>query len=324
MKRYHTRVPSALRKIRLDHFLTDWLPRALGVPVGRSMLRSLFLAGGVYVNRHCEKRAVAEVYAGAVIEVYVDLDRMLKKSVPQLEEVSIDPDSVVFEDEWLIVINKPSGIPSQPTMDPRRANLFDLMKKFLSERDGVGAPYVGLHHRLDKDTSGLILFTKKEEANKGVSELFSQHQIRKTYQCISWREPGSKPLERGSEFEITNYLGKVSESEGKKKYGEVKSGGDLAQTRFTAIQVFREMVWLRAMPLTGRTHQIRVHCSGARLPILGDPMYFPENILPMIQVPRLLLHAAELDFTHPVTGKKIWMDCPLPEEFVSTLTQGRT
>jgi 23S rRNA-/tRNA-specific pseudouridylate synthase len=125
------------------------------------------------------------------------------------------------------------------------------------------------------------------------------------------------------EFEVRNFLGKVSESHGKKKFGEVSSGGDPALTRFRILQVFRDMVWLTAMPETGRTHQIRVHCSEKGLPILGDPLYFPENLHPLIAVPRLLLHAASLEFKHPMTGAPVRVECPLPGEFIGTLSQGK-
>ncbi len=323
MKRYHTRIPAALRKVRLDHFLIEWLPQAMGKPLSRTTLKTLFFSGSVYVNRHRQKKPLTEVYAGAVIEVYYDSDSATQKGGTRLIDARIDPDSIVFEDEWLIVVNKPSGLPTQPTVDPGRANLYDLMGKYLSGRNPEGKAYVGLHHRLDKDTSGLVLFTKKEEANKGVSELFSGHKIRKTYHCLCWRSPGGPSLEVNGEFEVRNFLGKVAESQGKKKYGAVTSGGDAALTRFQVLQVFRDMVWLTAMPATGRTHQIRVHCSENGLPILGDSLYFPENLHPLIAVPRLLLHAASLEFDHPMTGAPVKVECSLPGEFIGTLSQGK-
>jgi 23S rRNA pseudouridine955/2504/2580 synthase len=323
MKRYHTRIPVALRKVRLDQFLLDWLPQAMGKPLSRTTLRNLFISGSVYVNRHRQKKALTEVYSGAVIEVYYDSDKASQKGGTRLIDARIDPDTIVYEDEWLIVVNKPSGLPTQPTLDPGRANLYDLMGKHLSGRHPSGQAYVGLHHRLDKDTSGLVLFTKREEANKGVSELFSEHRIRKTYHCLCWRSPGAPALEAEREFEVRNYLGKVSEFQGKKKYGAVSSGGDLALTRFRPIKVFRDMVWLTAMPETGRTHQIRVHASENGLPILGDTLYFPENLHPLIAVPRLLLHAARLEFEHPMTGAPIKVECALPGEFIGTLSQGK-
>ena len=323
MKRYHTRIPAALRKVRLDQFILEWLPQAMGKPLSRTTLRTLFFSGSVYVNRHRQKKPLTEVYAGAVIEVYYDSDKAAEKGGARLIDARIDPEWIVFEDEWLIVVNKPSGLPTQPTVDPGRANLYDLMGKYLSGRHPSGNAYVGLHHRLDKDTSGLVLLTKKEEANKGVSQLFAEHRIRKTYHCLCWRSPSAPALEVHGGFEIKNFLGKVSESQGKKKFGAVSSGGDFALTRYRTIQLFRDMVWLTAMPETGRTHQIRVHCSENGLPILGDSLYFPENLHPLIAVPRLLLHAASLEFEHPMTGAPVKIECALPKEFISTLSQGK-
>jgi RluA family pseudouridine synthase len=323
MKRYHTRVPSAVRKERLDHFLLQWLPNAMGKPLSRTELKTLLAEGAVYVNRHRQKNGMTEVYSGAVIEVYHDPDRIAHAGGARLVDSRLDPARVLFEDEWLIVVDKPAGLPTQPTLDPGRANLFDLVRKYLSGRTGNEATYAGLHHRIDKDTSGLVLFTKREDANRGVSLLFSEHRIEKTYQCLCWRRPGSPPFEKGTGFEVRNFLGKVGESNGKKKYGAVDSGGDSAITRFSPVQTFRDMYWLQAMPETGRTHQIRVHCSESGFPILGDPLYFPENILPLTQVPRLMLHAAGQRFVHPMTGDEIRIEAPLPPEFSSTLSQGK-
>jgi len=319
MKRYQTRVPGSLPKERLDLFLFEWLPHAVGQSLSKTQIRTLIASGSVYVNRHRNKTGTCTIYSGAMIEVYFDENKINKDQPTRLMEARFNPEQIVFEDEYLIVVNKPSGLPTQPTVDPNRANLFDLLKRTLSHRDKIVDPYVGLHHRLDKDTSGLVLFTKKEEANKGVSELFSKHLIQKTYHCICWRSPNARTYGVNEEFRIENYLGKVNESGGKSKFGAVKSGGDHAITDFAAIEVFRDMYWLRARPKTGRTHQIRVHTSEALMPILGDPLYFPEKLATFLVAPRLMLHAAELEFIHPITQKLITLSAPLPEEFVEVL-----
>ena len=324
MKRYQTRIPNSMSKIRLDHFLADWLPQALGKPISKTSIRTLVLSGSVYVNRHREKNAVTSLYSGAVIEVYYDEDRMSPHRMARIDEIRLKPENMLFEDEWLIIADKPSGLPTQPTLDPSRANLFDLMKKFFLERDQNASAYVGLHHRLDKDTSGIVLFTKKESANKGISDLFLKHDIQKTYQCICWRSPSAPVMEVGHEFTIENYLGRVGERSGKAKFGSVKSGGDLAITHFKVLERFRDLYWLQAMPQTGRTHQIRVHCSEAGFPILGDAQYFPDKVLSMIQSPRLMLHAAKLEFVHPMTERKIEVSSQLPEEFMRFLSQTKT
>jgi RluA family pseudouridine synthase len=319
MKRLQTRIPGSLPKIRLDHFLANWLPYALGQAVSKTKIRTLILTGGVYVNRHRNKTAATPLYAGTVIEVYYDEERLNAGQATRLEKVRLETSRVLFEDEWLIVIDKASGLPTQPTVDPNRANLYEVVRNFLADRDHIANPYLGLHHRLDKDTSGIVLFTKKEEANKGVSELFSNHVIQKTYQCLVWRSPGSPTYELGEQFKLENFLGRLNDKSEKSRFGAVKSGGDYAVTYFNVQEIFRDILWLEAQPKTGRTHQIRVHCSEHGLPILGDPMYFPKELQTFASVPRLMLHASELSFIHPITEKTVIITCPLPDDFMSVL-----
>jgi RluA family pseudouridine synthase len=321
MNRFQTRIPLSIPKIRLDHFLAEWLPSALSKEVTRSTIRKLIQTGSVYVNRHRCQNAFTPLYSGAIVEVYYDEERIFKDRPRRMEVNRLGTDRILFEDEWLIAVNKPSALPTQPTLDPMRPNLFNLLQTLICERDKNPGAYVGLHHRLDRDTSGVVLFTKKEEANKGVSELFSDHRIKKTYHSIAWRAPGSHPYSVSELFTIENYLGKVNERNGKARYGEVPSGGDLAITDFRVVESFRDAFWLEAMPETGRTHQIRAHLSEAGLPIYGDDLYFPEGVFPLFPPPRLMLHAHKLQFRHPMTRSTMEIEAPLPEEFVNYLSQ---
>lgn len=321
MKRFTTRLPNSAPKTRLDDYIAEWLPTALGSPLSKTKARTLILSGSVYVNRHRNKIPSTIIFPGAVVEVYFD-ESKLSIPDPAVEAVraSISPEKILFEDEWLIVINKDPGVPTQPTIDPNRPNLFDLTKKFLQRREKLQQePYLGLHHRLDRDTSGIVMFTKKETANKGVAELFSQHRIQKTYHCLAWRTPEAPKLNAKEEFEIKNFLGKISAKNETSRFGSVKSNGDPAHTFFRILEVFREAYWLEAKPRTGRTHQIRVHTSEAGLPIMGDPQYFPKNVFPMIKAPRLLLHAYQLEFDHPMTGVPVKIEAPLPDDFFKVL-----
>jgi 23S rRNA-/tRNA-specific pseudouridylate synthase len=154
-----------------------------------------------------------------------------------------------------------------------------------------------------------------------VADLFSKHQIQKTYHCISWHHPGAAKKSTDDAFTVDDYLGKVSERNRKSVFGKVKSGGDHAVTDFRVIEAFREAYWIEAKPKTGRTHQIRVHTSEAGYPIFGDRLYFPEGVHSIYSAPRLMLHALKLEFVHPMTEKAIRIDAPLPETFVQFLTQ---
>ncbi len=315
MKRLNTRLPHSAPKTRLDDFLVGWLTTATGFSISKSKIRTLILSGSVYVNRHRNKIPATEIFGGAVIEVYYDENRLkAQENTVVRNQVSIQSDQVLFEDEWIILMNKPAGIPTQPTIDPNRPNLFDLTREWLAKREGKKEVYLGLHHRLDRDTSGIVLFTKKEMANKGVADLFSEHRIQKTYQCLVWQGNESKKRLAGDTFEVRNFLGRVSPKNETAKFGSVTSNGDPAHTFFRVLEVFRQGYWLEASPRTGRTHQIRVHTSELGLPILGDPLYFPKNVFSMISVPRLMLHAHRLEFNHPVTSAAIKVEAALPED----------
>ncbi|OFZ79450.1 MAG: hypothetical protein A2583_02910 [Bdellovibrionales bacterium RIFOXYD1_FULL_53_11] len=217
---------------------------------------------------------------------------------------------MLFEDDYLIAINKPSGLPSQPTMDAARANLFDSAKALLSADIGGGEAYLGMHHRLDRDTSGVIVFTKSRVANAAMAHAFKEHGIQKTYLALSLR-PAKKPPDR---WHVENNLGVVSRKGGRARYGAVRSGGDRARTDFSLLEASDRALLIEARPLTGRTHQIRVHLAGCGLPILGDDLYGAADGAG-VDVPRLMLHAHLLRLDHPVTGVLLEICAPLPEDF---------
>lgn len=321
MKRFTTRLPNAHPKTRLDDFLAEWLPQAVGRSVPKSKIRTLIFSGAVYVNRHRNKNASADLFGGAVLEVYYDESKMNLDATPVAiaTQVLFKNEHVIYEDQYIIVVHKNAGIPTQPTVDPNRSNLFDLVKKHLSQREKKPEVYLGLHHRLDRDTSGLVMFTKKEEANKGVADLFSEHRIQKSYQCLVWASPEAIQYDVQDRFEVKNFLGKISPKNETARFGSVKSGGDHAHTFFRVLEKFKGAYWLEAQPKTGRTHQIRVHTSEAGLPILGDPQYFPKNVFSTTKAPRLMLHAFQLEFDHPVSGEPMKLESPLPDDFLQVL-----
>jgi RluA family pseudouridine synthase len=222
----------------------------------------------------------------------------------------------------LIVIDKPAGLPTQPTLDASRPSAFSELKAFLQSRDGA-EPYLGLQHRLDRDTSGVLLFTKDPKANAGVGALFSEKTAQKTYQALSVSGPGMPDA-----WELKNYLGIVGKVGKASKYGSVRSGGDPAQTAFRVLERFAGAALVEAQPRTGRTHQIRVHLAASGAPILGDELYGGPLSLRLssgapLRAPRILLHASSLSFRHPMTSADLTISCPLPEDFVRCLVQLR-
>jgi RluA family pseudouridine synthase len=209
---------------------------------------------------------------------------------------------VLFEDEYFIVVEKPCGIPTAPTLDRKRENLFSIVQKFL----GPGA-YVGLHHRLDKDTSGIVLFTKTPEVNKAVTEMFQKHSIQKTYWAVCQKISQAE----ARAWTVKNHLRSKKDRVLKiQKTVAVKSGGDYAETDFQILQSGTSLHLIEARPKTGRTHQIRVHLADSGWPIAGDPLYSDDSR----KFTRLYLHATKIQFKHPVTTQSISIESA-PQEF---------
>lgn len=212
---------------------------------------------------------------------------------------------ILYEDEYFIAAAKPAGMPSQPTVDKRRTDFFTLLKKELAEDRGSQF-YLGLHHRLDRDTSGVMIFTKNKNANEALAEMFKKHHIQKTYVCYT-------RLKKCPEhWEVQNHLAEIRDPVLKKmKMHSVRSGGLKAHTVFRKMETFKKGLLIEAKPLSGRMHQIRVHLSEQDLGIFGDDIY-PAPKSPT--APRLMLHALRLEFTHPFTQNFITIECPLPED----------
>jgi RluA family pseudouridine synthase len=321
------RIEAAQQGVRLDHFLAEALPKALAREITRSQVRRLIMAGAVSRNGRRERIASFTLGAGMRVEVLVDLTKLdsagpsgMRRAV--VKEFTWTPARILFEDEWLLVVDKPAGLPTQPTLDESRASVFTTLKEYLQQRDG-GTPYLGLHHRLDRDTSGVLLFTKDQKANAGVSALFTGKTMRKTYQALA--VAGAKGP---ATWEVENHLGVVGRVGKASKFGAVRSGGDLAQTSFRVLERGAGSLLVEARPHTGRTHQIRVHLAEGGHPIYGDAFYGgPVQLGPVrglaMPVPRVLLHAAELRFPHPVTQAEVAIGSPLPADFEACLRQVR-
>lgn len=213
---------------------------------------------------------------------------------------------VLLEDEDLIFINKPAGLPSQQTIDPRRPHVISELKKQFPGKDFF------LHHRLDKDTSGVLLLGKSQRSNKFLTDIFRQHQIEKTYLALIKKDP---PLSQ-NQWSVKNYLAPVRETnKNRMRMVVVKKGGWPAETYFEKLEERQDFYLVQAKPITGRTHQIRVHLACEKRPILGDNLYGGKSSL----VPRLMLHAQGLSLKHPISGESIAVEAPLPKDFLGVL-----
>jgi 23S rRNA (cytosine1962-C5)-methyltransferase len=205
--------------------------------------------------------------------------------------------TIVFEDDHLLVINKPAGMNTHAPSPYAGEGIYEWLKN----RDPRWSK-LAIIHRLDKDTSGLMVFGKSPVANKSLTSQFATRRVRKTYVLVT-----DKSVAR-NQFLARTTLIRVND-----RYVSSKEKGDLAETQFRKIDPIEAgtvalrrlgMTWMQAEPLTGRTHQIRVHASENGLPILGDTLYDGSPFS------RLCLHAAELAFEHPATRKPISFKAP--------------
>jgi RluA family pseudouridine synthase len=236
------------------------------------------------------------------------------------ETIELSLSQILYEDEWIIAVSKPAGLPSQGTRDPRRDHLIAALERLLTTRDGR-APYLGLHHRLDRDTSGVIILARAKQANKGLTDVFRDRLAKKTYRALCRQDPqrwsSVTPGEwsPGMSWQVDNYLATArGTTTGRQQ--SVRSGGERAQTDFVLLETRLDWAEVEARPKTGRTHQIRVHLAEGGLPIVGDTLYGGTAFAAGHKVWRVMLHALCIELPHPVTGKDLVIESPLPEDYL--------
>jgi 23S rRNA pseudouridine1911/1915/1917 synthase len=241
---------------------------------------------------------------------------------PEPQDIPLD---ILFEDEHLIVINKPVGMAAHPAPGTRDGTLVNALlyhcgansseESSLSGIGGVLRP--GIVHRLDKDTSGILVAAKSDIAHRALSELFSRHDIDREYKAIV---RGSPKYMSGT---VTTRIGRSHHD--RKKMAVLRAGGREAITHYQLEEVYGDTKPLAALLTcrleTGRTHQIRVHMAHLGCPCLGDPVYGSgapakevQAILKELDFNRQALHAGLLGFIHPITGEKLKFRAPLPDD----------
>ena len=272
----------------------------------------------VSIDRKPVTVPAATVTPGASITVRIDASKAFYEREPDDIDFELEESRILYEDQGIIVIDKPSGLPSEATVVASRDHLHAAVKRYLwKTTQSRNEPYAGLLHRLDRETSGVIILTKTREANAPLHAQFQDHSIKKEYIAVS-----SAVLSRyreGMTFRLENMIGRVTAKSARGKWGVVSKEGDLAITDFEVLRVTKEWTAIRARPQTGRTHQIRVHLSSIGLPIAGDSLYGGATRVSGLPVARVLLHAESITFAHPITAIPLTIKAPLPAEFQTFL-----
>lgn len=303
-------------QIRLDAFLRRELPSKINAECSNSKIRRLIVAGTVAVNGRQVMHPAFELRGRSTVSIQFDPEKFFYEKQPDDIHYEVTPQDVLFEDDNLIFLNKPAFFPVEQTITGNRDNLHDALVRFLWARNSSlrNPPYAGIMHRLDRETSGVILFTKTRTVNKDITELFQTHNFDKIYTCLV---PAiqNKKYKTGNTFTVEKFMGRVSGKSQAGKWGSLpeSKGGQYSKTEFTVgpectvdgVACFQ----ITCKLFTGRTHQIRVHLSEAGLPILGDTLYGG------LEAKRMYLHASELCFEPgvlPGQAAKIVVKAPLP------------
>ncbi len=234
--------------------------------------------------------------------------------VPEVRETALEPQDipldVVYEDEDVIVVNKPSGLVVHPAPGHPNGTLVNaLLHHCGSSLSGIGGEKrPGIVHRIDRDTSGLIIAAKNDAAHLGLSAQLSDHTLARTYECLV---VGNLKEDSGT---VDAPIGRHPSD---RKKMAVVVGGRPAVTHWEVIARYAGVTHVRCRLETGRTHQIRVHMAYIGHPILGDTVYGAKKPVPGLT--GQCLHAVGLRFIHPRTGQAVELHCPLPQEFQEQL-----
>lgn len=292
-----------------------------GHKISNSKIRRLLVSGNVFVNDTRIKIPGYVVRRGDRIRIFFDQEKFEFEKSPDDIPFTLENRDVIYEDEYLIAVNKPPCFPTEAVIVKDRNNLHYEVKNYLWKKSGQkNIPYAGVLHRLDRETSGVVVFSKNRNINKEMFDIFSNHNLTKKYLALSFAEkPGIN-----KSFTVSGFMKRTSPKSRQCKWGlvpENRNGVEekYSKTDFEILGFRNRTVLIRAVPLTGRTHQIRVHLASENLPILGDSLYGGKLKYGKTAVPRTMLHAEEISFTHPVTGEKLCLKANLPGDFKKLL-----
>lgn len=296
--------------VRLDKFLATMMP---------DFSRAQIQGFNTYIGGRPAKASV-RLRTGDVVSVDVIDDA--SASDVAADNISTDFDlDILFEDDDIIIVNKPRGIVMYPSAGNKTGTFVQniLAHTHLSMLGGATRP--GVVHRLDKDTSGVMVFAKSDAAFRGLVKIFSTHDLTRKYVAFVWGVPN------WTGADITGNIARSSRN--RQKMSMVKTGGRPAHTIVNVMDVWNRVgvSALRCTLMTGRTHQIRVHLSAHGFPVLCDPIYGRgTSRLGSVRDPDLLtfiknhngqmLHAEVLEFVHPITGVPLHFRAPLPDDML--------
>ncbi len=284
--------------LRLDQFLADQCDG-----LSRTLARKVINLGGVHLDGRRTRRCGQTVTAGQGVEVYIDGG--------PFEPFRLAPAQVLYQDRFLIGLDKPAGVATQPTPARYKGTLYEALSVYLDDaRPQQRKPGIGMVQRLDRDTSGVMVFSIHPQAHKNLTEAFRSKQVRKLYLALvtgQVDEPQGVITSELARRRSTNLMVSVAK------------GGKYAETRYRVLEDLGCASLLEVEIPTGRSHQIRAHFAEQGHPLLGDTAYGGPNSIDGLIIPRQMLHARELQLNHPVSAEVMTLQAELPDDFQRVL-----
>lgn len=288
--------------LRLDAFLSDSIEGQ-----SRSYIQKLIEQEEVSVNGRSAKSNY-KLRNGDLIEIHIPDPIPLEV---EAEEIDLD---IVYEDEDVVVINKPQGMVVHPAHGNYTGTIVNALLSHCDNLSGInGVMRPGIVHRIDKDTSGIIVIAKNNEAHVSLAEQLKEHSITRCYNALT---EGRVKTEAGT---IETLIGRNPKD--RKEMAVVSRNGKRAVTHYKVLERFDNFTLIEARLETGRTHQIRVHMAHIGHPIVGDTVYGYKK--QRFETKGQLLHARILGFVHPRTGEYMEFEAPLPDYFENILNKLR-
>ena len=315
-KNYKFSVPDIKERTRIDKYITGFIENA-----SRTKVQKAINLGNVIVNGNFVK-------SNYLLRPFDEIE--IELPVPDKQEILAEniPLDIIFEDEYFLIVNKPAGMVTHPAYKNYSGTLVNAVMYYAQQKNESlsninGFERAGIVHRLDKDTSGLLVIAKDEETHRLLSQQFFKHTIEREYNAIIW---GLMKEKSGT---IENRLGR--DKRDRKKVAVLhpdETTGRIAITDYEVIEEYEFLSLIKLILKTGRTHQIRVHLSSIGHAVFGDDTYggrqphsinltskIKAQIVNLLEVmPRQALHARVLGFIHPRTKEKMHFESSLPED----------
>lgn len=294
-------VDASMVGVRIDKLLVEHFP-----DFSRSRIQGLLSDGMVLVNGNVSK-ANYKVRENDVITLQLEEDKELEV---EAEDLPLD---IIYEDHDLIVVNKAKGMVVHPSNGNQNGTLVNALLYHCKDLSGInGVLRPGIVHRIDKDTSGLLVVAKSDAAHQGLSEQLKDKSMYRRYVALVH---GVMEHDYGT---IDAPIGR--DAKDRQKMAVTSQNSKTALTHFKVMERFKKYTLVECRLETGRTHQIRVHMQFIKHPVVGDPKYSYRKTL---ECNGQMLHAYELHFVHPITSEKMSFTAPLPKEFEDLLTMIR-